>query len=240
MSFDHLPDISGSLLVLPFAHRVEDGFGLTRTDTSPAVEVAIVHDGSDRGIGEADQAGASDLPQARARLGPQRGRGDRIRRRGDAGGGPGRALIVGRGGRQAGARDRLHAALRRGVRPYRALELPLSPDLLAHAPRRVGRRSARARPRHWRDRGVAQLRELACRAAFRNACRFGCTLAYQRVRYRRSRAPAARGDRQPSLADAPRADRARTIDGDAARLAEVADALDALLLLHDSTITLQA
>ena len=55
MSFDHLPEISGRLLVLPFEDRVEDGFGLIRTDTSPAVEVAIVHDGSDRGIGEADQ-----------------------------------------------------------------------------------------------------------------------------------------------------------------------------------------
>ncbi len=55
MSFDHLPEISGRLLVLPFEDRVEDGFGLIRTDTSPAVEVAIVHDGSDRGIGEAEQ-----------------------------------------------------------------------------------------------------------------------------------------------------------------------------------------
>ncbi len=55
MSFDHLPEISGPLLVLPFADRIEEGFGLIRTDTSPAVEVAIVHDGSDRGIGEAEQ-----------------------------------------------------------------------------------------------------------------------------------------------------------------------------------------
>ncbi len=55
MSFDHLPEIAGRLLVLPFEDRVEDGFGLIRTDTSPAIEVAIVHDGSDRGIGEAEQ-----------------------------------------------------------------------------------------------------------------------------------------------------------------------------------------
>ena len=55
MSFDHLPEISRRLLVLPFENRVEDGFGLIRTDTSPAIEVAIVHDGSDRGIGEAEK-----------------------------------------------------------------------------------------------------------------------------------------------------------------------------------------
>ena len=54
MSFDHLPEIFGRLLV-PFEDRVEDGFGLIRTDTSPAIEVAIVHDGSDRGIGEAEK-----------------------------------------------------------------------------------------------------------------------------------------------------------------------------------------
>ena len=53
MSLDHLPEISGPLLVLPFEDRIEDGFGLIRTDTSPAVEAAIVHDGSDRGAGEA-------------------------------------------------------------------------------------------------------------------------------------------------------------------------------------------
>ena len=53
MSLDHLPEISGRLLVLPFEDRVEDGFGLIRTNTSPAVEVAIVHDGSDRALGEA-------------------------------------------------------------------------------------------------------------------------------------------------------------------------------------------
>ncbi len=55
MSFDHLPEITGRLLVLPFEDRVEDGFGLIRTDTSPAIEVAIVHDGTDRGIGEAEK-----------------------------------------------------------------------------------------------------------------------------------------------------------------------------------------
>ena len=51
MSLDHLPEISGPLLVLPF----EDRIGLIRTDTSPEVEVAIVHDGSDRAVGEAKQ-----------------------------------------------------------------------------------------------------------------------------------------------------------------------------------------
>ena len=55
MSFDHLPEISGRLLVLPFADRLGSGFGLMRTDTSPAVELAIVHDGTDRGIGETEQ-----------------------------------------------------------------------------------------------------------------------------------------------------------------------------------------
>ncbi len=45
MSFDHLPEISGRLLVLPFDDRLGSGFGLMRTDTSPAVEVAIVDDG---------------------------------------------------------------------------------------------------------------------------------------------------------------------------------------------------
>ncbi len=50
MSPDHLPEISGRLLVLPFEDRIGDGFGLIRTDTSPAVEVAIVHDGSDRAV----------------------------------------------------------------------------------------------------------------------------------------------------------------------------------------------
>lgn len=55
MSLDHLPEIFGPLLVLPFEDRIGDGFGLIRTDTSPAVEVAIVHDGSDRAVGEAKQ-----------------------------------------------------------------------------------------------------------------------------------------------------------------------------------------
>ncbi len=41
--------------MLPFADGIEGGFCLIRTDTSPVVEVAIVHDGSDRGIGEAKQ-----------------------------------------------------------------------------------------------------------------------------------------------------------------------------------------
>ena len=55
MSLEHLPEISGRLLVLPFEDRLEDGFCLIRTDTSPPVEVAIVHDGSDRGIDKAEQ-----------------------------------------------------------------------------------------------------------------------------------------------------------------------------------------
>ena len=48
-----LPAISRPLMVRPFEDRIEDGFGLIRTDTSPPVEVAVIHDGTDSGIGEA-------------------------------------------------------------------------------------------------------------------------------------------------------------------------------------------
>ena len=53
MMFPHLPTIDGPLEIRRFEDPSDDGFGLIRTDTSPPVEVAIVHDGSDRGIGEA-------------------------------------------------------------------------------------------------------------------------------------------------------------------------------------------
>lgn len=49
----HLPTISGRLAIKTFEDRIEDGFGLVRTDVSPPVEVAVIHDGSDRGVGEA-------------------------------------------------------------------------------------------------------------------------------------------------------------------------------------------
>ncbi len=55
----------------------------------------------------------------------------------------------------------------------------------------LGRRRARARPCHRRDRRVARLRGLARRAAFRNTCRPGRILAGQRVRCRRGGAPPA-------------------------------------------------
>ena len=49
----HLPTITGRLAIKTFEDRIEDGFGLVRTDVSPPVEVAVIHDGSDRGVGEA-------------------------------------------------------------------------------------------------------------------------------------------------------------------------------------------
>ncbi len=55
MSLAHLPEISGSLRILPFERSHEAGFALVRTDTEPTVEVALVNDGADRGIGEAEQ-----------------------------------------------------------------------------------------------------------------------------------------------------------------------------------------
>lgn len=45
--------ITGRLAIKTFEDRIEDGFGLVRTDVSPPVEVAVIHDGSDRGVGEA-------------------------------------------------------------------------------------------------------------------------------------------------------------------------------------------
>ena len=49
-----LPEIEGHLAVRVLEDVLADGYGLIRTDCSPAVEVAIVHDGSDRGIGETE------------------------------------------------------------------------------------------------------------------------------------------------------------------------------------------
>ena len=55
MSLQDLPEITGRLAIQPIANGIEDGFGLVRTDTDPSVEVAIIHDGADRGIGEAEE-----------------------------------------------------------------------------------------------------------------------------------------------------------------------------------------
>jgi len=49
-----LPEIEGHLAVRVLEDVMADGYGLVRTDCSPAVEIAIVHDGSDRGIGETE------------------------------------------------------------------------------------------------------------------------------------------------------------------------------------------
>ena len=49
-----LPEIDGHLAVRVLEDVLADGYGLIRTDCSPPVEVAIVHDGSDRGIGETE------------------------------------------------------------------------------------------------------------------------------------------------------------------------------------------
>ncbi len=49
-----LPQIHGGLVVQPVTHERVDGFCLLRTDTNPAVAVAAVHDGSDRGRAEAE------------------------------------------------------------------------------------------------------------------------------------------------------------------------------------------
>lgn len=49
-----LPTIEGHLAVRVLEDVVSDGYGLVRTDRSPAVEVAIVHDGTDHGIGETE------------------------------------------------------------------------------------------------------------------------------------------------------------------------------------------
>ena len=55
MSLEHLPEITGALQIRRLEDRIEDGFGMVRTGTSPSVKVAVVHDGSDRDIGEAEQ-----------------------------------------------------------------------------------------------------------------------------------------------------------------------------------------
>ena len=49
-----LPALSDPLTVHTFEDRLEDGFGLFRTDTSPAVVVAVIHDGSDSAVKDAD------------------------------------------------------------------------------------------------------------------------------------------------------------------------------------------
>ncbi|GAV36312.1 hypothetical protein ROTAS13_03999 [Roseomonas sp. TAS13] len=49
-----LPEIKGHLAVRVLEDVMADGYGLIRTDCSPAVEVAIVRDGPDRGIGETE------------------------------------------------------------------------------------------------------------------------------------------------------------------------------------------
>lgn len=48
-----LPHIDGTLAIKVLADEVADGFCLVRTDTSPGVDVAVIHDGSDRSRGEA-------------------------------------------------------------------------------------------------------------------------------------------------------------------------------------------
>ena len=55
MRWQDLPIIAGRLTIEPFQNPIEDGFGLLRTDTSPSVEVAIIHDSADRRIGEAEE-----------------------------------------------------------------------------------------------------------------------------------------------------------------------------------------
>ncbi|USQ74081.1 hypothetical protein NF552_23050 (plasmid) [Roseomonas mucosa] len=46
------PDMPRILTPKVVEDVVEDAYGLVRTDCSPPVEVAIVHDGTDRGVGE--------------------------------------------------------------------------------------------------------------------------------------------------------------------------------------------
>ncbi len=50
-----MPVTSRPLLVLPFQDRIEDGFGLIRTDTSSTVEMAVIRNVSDCGVGDAKQ-----------------------------------------------------------------------------------------------------------------------------------------------------------------------------------------
>ncbi|MBI0536931.1 hypothetical protein D9599_15265 [Roseomonas sp. KE2513] len=49
-----LPDIDGHLTVRALQDDMADGFALSRADCFPVVEVAIVHGGADRGIGETE------------------------------------------------------------------------------------------------------------------------------------------------------------------------------------------
>ena len=49
-----LPEIQGHLTVRALKGEVADGFALSRADCFPVVEVAIVHDGADSGIGETE------------------------------------------------------------------------------------------------------------------------------------------------------------------------------------------
>jgi hypothetical protein len=49
-----LLSIADRMRVLVVEDRIEDGFGLIRTETSTPVEVAILHDGTDRGLREAE------------------------------------------------------------------------------------------------------------------------------------------------------------------------------------------
>ncbi|MHB0668453.1 Hypothetical protein HVPorG_03891a (plasmid) [Roseomonas mucosa] len=49
-----LPEIDGHLTVRALEGDTADGFALCRADCFPVVEVAIVHDGSDRGVGETE------------------------------------------------------------------------------------------------------------------------------------------------------------------------------------------
>jgi hypothetical protein len=49
-----LLSIADRMRVLVVEDRIEDGFGLIRTETSTPVEVVILHDGTDRGLREAE------------------------------------------------------------------------------------------------------------------------------------------------------------------------------------------
>jgi hypothetical protein len=49
-----LPEIDGHLTVRALQDDMANGFALLRADCFPAVEVAIIHDGADRGIGETE------------------------------------------------------------------------------------------------------------------------------------------------------------------------------------------
>lgn len=51
---DALPHVEGVLAITVLADEMSDGFCLIRTDTDSSLDVAIVYDGSDRGLGEAE------------------------------------------------------------------------------------------------------------------------------------------------------------------------------------------